>query len=72
MTTKKKYCIPARRRNVHVLFETIAVVGVAPWIYYLSRQKRPLTLAERRSLAALAAATLAVDGWLLWQYSQAR
>jgi hypothetical protein len=66
-------CISEQHRDVHdvhALSETAALVLGAPFLLYIGTRKRPLTQTEKTAVLTMAALTVAVDGYLLRQYSK--
>jgi hypothetical protein len=59
------------QRRVHIGMEALAILLVVPTLWQISKTPR-LTRTQRDSLRLIAFATLAVDGWLLWHWSQQR
>ena len=59
--------IPRSRKQIHVASEALAVVAVAPYLFWVSNQTgvAPNT---RRMLRVIAAGTVLLDGYLLLQY----
>lgn len=48
--------------------EAFAVLAVVPGLAYVATRDRELTSSEKGLLWGLAAATLLVDGWLLYRF----
>jgi hypothetical protein len=67
------YQIDERQRNIHVTFEALAVFVAAPALTYIAYKNRnTLPLWQQGMLYGVAGASLAVDGWLLYQYLRKR
>lgn len=58
------HCIPEQQRQVHVVTEAIAVLVVAPFLFYLTAQ-RSLPPWARAVSFGVGVGTLLVDGSLL-------
>lgn len=62
-------CISTAQRNAHVAAELVAVVAVAPFMFWLALASRSRLSPEARAAAgAIGVATLLVDGALLVSY----
>lgn len=57
-----------KHRTLHITTELLAVAVTVPAALALAKSKGPLTAKQRRNLRVYAAATLAVDGYLLYQW----
>lgn len=67
------YQIDQTQRNIHVTFEALAVFVAAPALTYIAyKNRRTLPLWQQGMLYGVAGASLAVDGWLLYQYLRRR
>lgn len=64
---RKPVCISKAQRNVHVAFEALAVLLVAPFNFWLATRPE-LPKAARGFAATCGVATLLVDGGLLISY----
>ena len=62
-------CITDDQRELHVASEAVAVFAVTPFMFWLAAQKSLPDWARGASLV-IGAGTLAVDGYLLWQYAR--
>lgn len=60
-------CITKAQRNIHVVFEALAVLVVTPFNFWLASRPE-LPKAARTACAVIGATTLVVDGGLLLQY----
>ena len=58
--------VPEQQRILHIASEAGAVGVAAPFLWWASNQTQDAR--ARAGLRALALATLAIDGWLLWQW----
>jgi hypothetical protein len=65
---REQLCVSPRQRQLHVITEAVAVLGVAPFLVWLATRERPLTPNERAGLWVLFGATLIVDGTLLYRW----
>lgn len=61
------HCIPDAQRDVHVVTEAAALLVVAPFMVWLATQ-RELPPPARVLAGGIAAATVIVDGGLLFRY----
>jgi hypothetical protein len=67
------YQIDQRQRDIHVTFEALAVFVAAPALTYIAYKNRStLPVWQQAMLYSVAGASLAVDGWLLYQYLKNR
>ena len=57
-----------KHKGLHVVTEALAVAVTVPAALALARHQGPLTEKQRKRLRLYAAATLAIDGYLLWQW----
>lgn len=60
-------CITPKQRDLHVTMESVALVAVVPFMFWLSAHPR-LEPWARRSALAIGVGTLLVDGYLLSWY----
>lgn len=61
-----------QRRKIHIGAEILAVAVIAPILWHIATEDKKLSADESDFLKALAIGTVAVDGWLLWQWHKAR
>ncbi len=61
--------ITKTQERVHRSGELAAILGVAPFLAYLSTRQR-LTPGNQMALAGIAVGTLLIDGWLLSRWEQ--
>ncbi len=54
------------RRELHVTSEALAIVAVAPFLWWAAN--RTTDRRAEAGLRALAVGTVALDGYLLWSY----
>lgn len=65
------HCIPEEQRKMHVTTEAIALITVAPFMFYLTAQ-RTLPPWARAAAFGLGVSTLLIDGSLLFRNLRAR
>ena len=61
--------IPSRQRQVHMVSETVAVLAVAPFMFWLALRK-DLPKWARVASGLIGAGTVLIDGYLLFQYAK--
>jgi len=57
-----------KHRTLHITTELLAVAVTVPAALALARHQGPLTEKQRKRLRLYAAATLSIDGYLLWKW----
>jgi hypothetical protein len=60
--------IDPTQRRVHVVAETIAIVGVMPFLVWAATRRRKLQPVEKGVLVSVALGTVLIDGWLLHRF----
>jgi hypothetical protein len=55
-------------KGLHIVTEALAVAVTVPAALALAKHQGPLTKEQRKRLRMYAAATLVIDGYLLWKW----